>query len=93
MTGISPSTLSQGTTTPVTITGSGFISGAVVLTNQGGITVSNVIVVNSTQITADLTVSPSATQSARNVAVELPGTGPGAIALALGACSGCLTVS
>ena len=67
----------------MTITGSGFIPGALVVIDGTDHTVANVNVVSPTTITADVTVDADATLSARSVWVELPGTGPGAIA---GAC-------
>lgn len=79
VTGLAPASLARGTTTPLTITGSGFIEGAT-LTVQGkggGITFSNVTVVSPTQITADATVAPGATVGTRHLSVLLLGTGPG----------------
>ena len=57
---IAPSTLSRGATTPVTITGTGFIPGALVTIDGTNITVSNVHVVSPTTITANVTVDSNA---------------------------------
>jgi hypothetical protein len=93
VTGVSPSTLSQGTTTPVTVTGSHFLSGAEVIIDGGGVTVANVVVVNETQITADATVAADAPLSARNVFVVLSGNGVVTGVNAVGICADCLTVT
>ncbi|MDQ1535491.1 MAG: hypothetical protein QOF28_3252 [Actinomycetota bacterium] len=93
VTGIAPATLSQGTTTPVTVTGTHFLSGAQLVIDGGGVTVANVNVVNETQITADVTVAGDATLSARNVFVELPGTAPAPAISAVGMCGACVTVN
>jgi hypothetical protein len=59
------------------------------------VTIDNVTVVSETQITADVTVAADAAVSARNVFVELPGTGtgPGPGIVAGGVCGGCLAVN
>jgi hypothetical protein len=58
--GISPSRALRGTTTTVTISGTGFADGATV-TGPKGVAFSKVVVVNSTTITATMTVSATAT--------------------------------
>ena len=76
VTGIAPATVSAGTTTPVTVTGTHFLAGAQLAVDGGGVTVDNVAVVNETQITADVP-SPRTRRSARrSVFVEIPGTAP-----------------
>src|SRR5215470_15294357 len=71
VTAISPSSGKVGFTVPVTITGTGFVSGATVSAGSG-VTVSNVAVVSSTQLTANFAIDPNATLGARNVRVTLP---------------------
>jgi uncharacterized protein (TIGR03437 family) len=66
---ISPSSGVQGTSVPVTLTGSNFIAGASVSPGNAGITVSGVTVVSSTQITATFAISASASLGAGNVTV------------------------
>jgi Tol biopolymer transport system component len=92
VTGITPSTLSPGTTTLVSIAGSGFVPGAVVVVDGSGTTVSDVTVVGPTEITAKVTAVADAPSGPRNVWIELPGTGAGPAAGAAGLCVGCLTV-
>jgi hypothetical protein len=57
---ITPSPLTPGTSKPVTITGSGYVSGATV-TGPTGVTFSKVKVVSSTKITATVKVASNAT--------------------------------
>jgi|GEM_PF-764540 len=68
LTSISPNSGVQGAAVNVTLTGTGFVSPLTV--NSGtGISVSNVVVVSSTQATATLTIAASAATGARNVSV------------------------
>lgn len=92
-TSVAPSTVGHGASTPISITGSGFVSGAVVVVDGSGTSVSAVTVVSPTQIIATITVDAGAPLTARNVWVELPGTGPGVTAGALGICVHCVTVT
>jgi hypothetical protein len=48
VTGITPATLTQGTTTPVTVTGSHFLTGAQLVIDGGCVTLANVTVVSET---------------------------------------------
>jgi hypothetical protein len=76
VTGVTPSSLGQGATKfPVTITGTGFVSGATVTVSGKGATLSSVVVVNSTTITAAETVGATAAVGARNVTVNEAGLG------------------
>jgi len=59
----------------VTITGSGFATGATVSVSGTGITTSNVTVTSATQLTATLTISTGAALGARDVSVTTPGGG------------------
>jgi sugar lactone lactonase YvrE len=69
LTSISPNSGAQGTAVAVTLTGTSFISGATVSINNAGVTVSNVSVVSSTQISATFTIAATATVGAANVTV------------------------
>jgi hypothetical protein len=72
ITSISPSLGGVGSTTSVTINGSGFRTGATV--NAGvGITVSNVTVVSSIKITANFVIAADATGGNRSVSVTIAG--------------------
>jgi len=96
VTELAPASLARATTTPVTVTGSGFIDGGlglVVTGNGGGVTFSNITVISPTEITADATVAAEANVGARDLSVLLLGTGPGLDAGASGICVSCLTVT
>ncbi len=73
VTAIAPNTGIQGTTVPVTVTGTQFESGttSVTLTRAGSTTISatNIVVVSPTIITCALVLPPTATLGARNVVV------------------------
>ena len=69
LTSISPTSGAQGTSVPVTITGTNFIAGAMVVSYNGGITFSNVNVVNTTTITAVLSIAQNTLLSADHFAV------------------------
>ena len=66
-----PAGVSRGNTSIVTILGqsSNFTNGVTVVNAGAGITVGNVIVLNGTMLTAQLTVSPSATPGPRSITV------------------------
>jgi hypothetical protein len=75
---ISPNQGTAGTSLPITISGSGFASGATV--NVGaGITASNVSVSSGTQVTATLAIASGAAPGARDVTVTNPGGGIGTL--------------
>ena len=71
VTGITPTSLGAGAVSQtVTITGTGFASGALVAFSGSGITVNGLPVVNSaTSITANITITGGATPGVRNVLV------------------------
>ena len=69
LTSISPTSGSQGTTVPVTLTGTNFIAGAAVNVSNTGITISNLTVVGPTQITATFVIAASAPLSTASVTV------------------------
>jgi Tol biopolymer transport system component len=88
---LAPGTLARGTTTPVTITGSGFVDGAVVFAAPvEGVSFANVIVVAPGEILADATVAADAPVGMRHVLVHQAGTG---VASATGICLSCLTLT
>jgi hypothetical protein len=70
---ISPTSGQQGTTVPVTLTGTDFLAGATVNVSGSGVTVSNVNVAGSTSITADFVIASSAATGTRNVSVTTSG--------------------
>jgi hypothetical protein len=69
LTSISPAMGAQGGSVNVTLTGTNFVTGASVKSNSAGVTASNITVVNATQITATLNISPTA--PAGNVSVTV----------------------
>ncbi|MBZ5625370.1 MAG: carboxypeptidase regulatory-like domain-containing protein [Acidobacteriia bacterium] len=68
---VSPSTLYQGATTILTITGSNtnFTSASVVSFSGSGVTVNSTSVLSATQIQASITVDPAAATGYRNITV------------------------
>lgn len=83
--GVVPGTLGQGATDDLTITGTGFLTGAGVSVSGAGVTVNTVTVVSSTELTANVTVANDAATGARNVTVTNPDAGSAT-------CTACLTV-
>jgi hypothetical protein len=79
VTSITPSTLSRGTGTQVTITGTNFVPGATVSLSTG-VTLTDVTVVDANTITATATVSPTTGTGNRTVLVTNPDLGKGALA-------------
>jgi hypothetical protein len=76
LTSISPNAGELGTSVPVTLTGSG-LTGATAIAAGGGITVSNLAVVNDTTVTATFTIATTAGLTARNVTVTTTPGGTG----------------
>jgi hypothetical protein len=66
---IAPAFGVQGTSVPVTLTGTNFVAGATVVTNNTGIAVSAVTFVSATQITATFTIAANAPLGGANVKV------------------------
>lgn len=89
---MSPAALTRGATTAVTVTGSGFIHGAHVVIDGGGIRIDNVAIVGPYRIAADVTVAADARPGARTVFVVLAGAGEGPGTGALAFCN-CVTVN
>jgi hypothetical protein len=74
VTGLNPQGAQQGEAPTVTITGSGFVTGATsVSVGGGGITVSNVNVQSSTSMTVTLTIDPEATPGSHPLTVTTAG--------------------
>jgi hypothetical protein len=63
----------QGSIVAVTLTGTNFVSGAGVTSANSGVTAGNIVVASATQITAILTIAPSAAEGATTVIVTTPG--------------------
>jgi hypothetical protein len=80
LTSISPASALQNSSVAVTLTGSNLAAPASVFVTAIGVGVSNVIVVNSTTITATLTIDPRATTGGHLVSVTTPGGTSGRIA-------------
>jgi hypothetical protein len=63
----------QGASVPVTLTGTNFAAGATVGVSGSGITVSGIMVVNATQITATFAIAANAAATSYNVTVTSGG--------------------
>jgi hypothetical protein len=66
---IAPNSGTQGAGVPVTFSGSNFQSGATVAVSGTGVTVSNVVVVSATQMTATFTIAATAATGGHGVTV------------------------
>ena len=73
LTTVSPNSGAQGTSVPVTLTGTNFVTGATVNPGNSGITVSGVTVASSTQITATFTIVSTAATGTNNITVTTTG--------------------
>ncbi|MEX2555257.1 MAG: hypothetical protein WEB06_06465 [Actinomycetota bacterium] len=83
----SPSSRGQGATSQnIAITGTNFAQGAQASFSGTGITVNSTIFLNTTQVTANITLSPTASVGARNVTVTNTDAQSGS-------CTGCFTVN
>lgn len=91
-TSVAPNAAARGTAVGVTIHGQGFRTGDQVAVADGGVTVTNVVVVDDTTITATFTVAPAAATGTRRVGVSrIPGGWYPGLAAA-GSCNGCFTI-
>jgi subtilase family serine protease len=88
LTSISPSSASLSTNTPVTLTGTNFVSPATLNIAPSGVTASAVTVVSSTQITANFSVASSATTGAHNVSVSMSNGTTGAVSFTVNGTAG-----
>jgi hypothetical protein len=70
---IAPAADVQGASVQITLTGTNFVTGATVMSNNNGIAVSAVTVVNATHISATFTIAANATPGAANVIVTAGG--------------------
>jgi len=86
VTGVSPSSVPEGGTAQIAVSGSNFVNGARVTVSGTGVTVGTVTYNSSTSLTATVTVSATANPTARNVTVTNPDGRSGTL-------SGSLTVS
>jgi subtilisin len=76
---VSPGQGTRGSTVPVTIDGSGFVSGATVSAGSG-ITVSNVAFVSSSRLTASFAIDGAASTGPRDITVTNPNGNGGSLA-------------
>jgi hypothetical protein len=72
LTSISPASGSPGRSTSVKLTGANFMTGATVVFSGSGISVSDVTVVSPTEVTAEISVAPSAPTGVQTVSVVTP---------------------
>lgn len=70
---LTPNAGTHGTTVPVTISGSNFDSSSVVTINTDALTIANVVIVNSSTITADFQIRSTAYPMAHSVIVTTTG--------------------
>ena len=80
---LSPNFAARGATVNVTLTGTNFTAPATIAIEGGATTVSNVVVVSSTKITATFHVSSSATRRSRNTTVSTPAGTSNALAFTI----------
>ena len=70
LTSISPNQGNPGTTVPVTLTGTNFIVGGTTVTvNSGGVSATNVVVISTTSLTADIVIAAAPVIGAHTVSV------------------------
>lgn len=74
--GVAPPSAAAGSSLTVTLSGSGFRTGAVVMFGPG-IAVNGSTVVNEHQVDVSITIAPSAVLGLRTPTIINPGTGPG----------------
>ena len=83
LTSLSPNSGAKGANLAVTLTGTNFVSGATIAVSNPGVTVSNLIVVNATQITATFTIAPNAATGPASVTVNTSAGASSAISLTI----------
>jgi hypothetical protein len=76
---ISPPTGQRGIPTTVTLTGANFTPGATVAVSGSGVKIGAVTVDSATQITATLTIAPTAEPGTRNISVSTRSGGSNAV--------------
>ena len=85
LTSLSPNQGTPGTTVPVTLTGTNFVVGGTTVTvNSGGVTATNVIVVSTTSLTADIVIELAPVLGAHSVTVTTAGGTSGAQTFTVG---------
>jgi hypothetical protein len=73
ITGLTPSKFARGSdAVPVTVAGENFETGAQLADSSTGVTFSSIVVVSSTEITADVSVTQTAAKLETNVTVTNP---------------------
>jgi len=72
LTAITPATIVEGSSSSVILSGTNFQEGAAVLVSGGGVSVSGVAVIGSSQISLTLAATPTATPGSRSVTVRNP---------------------
>jgi outer membrane protein assembly factor BamB len=87
ITGVSPAVIGRNTSGTLQLTGSGFSGSPTVSISGAGVTAGTPTVVSSTQLDVPVTVSSSASQTARDITVIEPGSPATA-----DTCTGCLTI-
>jgi hypothetical protein len=91
---VTPNTVARGATATLTVTGTGFLSGARAFPYTGdGITVNSVAVISETALEVSVSVAGDAPTGTRHLVVFNPGTGPGDGAGAIGVCGDCLMIT
>jgi Tol biopolymer transport system component len=88
---VTPDQLPIGATTSLTISGSNFLPGTVLLINGDGHSLSNFSINDENTITVDVTLDASASAGEYNLVLALPGTGAGVFTGSTDACISCLT--
>ncbi|MGI9031173.1 MAG: IPT/TIG domain-containing protein [Ilumatobacteraceae bacterium] len=73
--GVDPASQGQGARRSITITGTGFVPGAIVKIVGGGVTVNSTTVADPTSATLDVSVANAATVGSRDVVITNPDTG------------------
>jgi len=88
LTSISPSSASLNTSTPVTLTGTNFVSPATLNIAGSGVTASGVTVTSSTQINATFNVAANASTGTHNISVSMSNGTTSAVGFTVNASSG-----
>ncbi len=70
---INPATHTRGSSFTATLTGTALTGANAIAVSGGGVTVTNIAVVNDTTVTATFTITATSAQTARNVTVTTPG--------------------
>jgi Tol biopolymer transport system component len=90
ITSVVPRNFSVGSTAPVTISGTNFLAGAAPWIESASL--SNIVIVDESTITADVTIPSGAPRGMQETTVTLSGTGPGAFSGVTGTCTDCVVI-